>query len=133
MNHKLVQGVLFVRHREQAVRDEDWDAMLADVAQSLERGGALKILVRTDNAGPNVLQRSKLNQVVTAHGGTLQVAVLSSSVLVRGIVTAFSWMRVVQIRSFGPEAHAAALAYLDVKVRPDAAQRVIGEIEGVVG
>src|SRR5687767_2722084 len=83
---KFAQGVLYVRHREQAPTDEDWQALLDEIARNVERDGSLRILVRTENAGPNVVQRSKLNELITAKHISLRIAVLSTSMLVRGII-----------------------------------------------
>ena len=134
MNHRLVADVLFVRHRELTVSDADWQDMLDEIASSLQPQTTLRTLVKTDNAGPNAIQRNRLNQLVSSKHGTLRVAVMSSSVLVRGIVTAFSWMRSLEIKSFGPAELSEALAFLDTsQVSAALAMHVFSDIEGLVG
>jgi hypothetical protein len=108
--------------------------MLGDVGRRLQPGGVQRILVKTDNAGPNSVQRNQLNQLAASKRTTLRVAVLSTSTLVRGIVTAFSWMGSLQIRGFGDADVAGALAYLEPSgVSVEDARRVLAEIERNVG
>jgi hypothetical protein len=133
MNHKFASGMLYVRHRALPVRDAEWTEMMNEIARHAQNDTPMKILVRTDNAGPNVVQRSDMNALLESKGVQLTVAVLSSSVVVRGIITAFSWMRRMNIRSFGQDDYTSALAYLDVKVRPADAKHVMTEIEQIVG
>src|SRR3954470_8268485 len=91
MNHRMTPSVLYVRHRAQQVSDREWKEMLDDLDEYLSTNKVLRILVKTDNAGPNAKQRSALNERVLSKGVSLRVAVMSTSVVVRGIVTAFSW------------------------------------------
>src|SRR5262250_569245 len=53
MGHRVALGVVFVRHREQAVSDQDWQQFLSDIGAHLKRGEALRVLVKTDDAAPN--------------------------------------------------------------------------------
>ena len=134
MGHRAERDILFVRHRELAPTDRDWQAMLDDLGERLRPGGLYRILVRTDNAGPNSLQRNAINQLATSKRATLRVAVMSTSRLVRGIVTAFSWMGTLQIRSFGDADLAGAIAYLGLDdVSAMSAARMFSEIERDVG
>jgi hypothetical protein len=134
MGYKVLGGILFVRHRSLAVADPDWQDMLGEIERNLQRDQPLPILVKTDDAGPNALQRNLMNQLVQSKGATLRVAVMSNSRLVRGIVTAFSWMGTMQIRSMEPHDYQGALAFLRAtQVSPADAARVFAEIESDVG
>src|SRR5262245_51143807 len=112
MGHRVAWGVVFVRHRSQAVSDQDWQEFLADIGTQLKPGQALRVLVKTDDAAPNSLQRNQLNLLAQSKGAHLRVAVMSNSRLVRGAVTAFSWMGSLQIRSMEPGDYRSALAFL---------------------
>lgn len=108
--------------------------MLVDLKQQLKPKQPMPCLIVTHDAGPNSAQRQQLHQVATAKGATLRVAVLSSSKLVRGMVTAFSWMGTLQIRSLEPDDYAGALAYLQAThISPADAARVFDEIGAEVG
>jgi hypothetical protein len=134
MRSAYAGGVLHVRHRSQSVGDADWQKMLDDMDQLVRPGQTLRILVKTDNAGPNAAQRNRFHQFVTSKKIQARVAVLSTSVLVRGIVTAFSWMRMIEIASFGETDYAGALAFLGAtQVTPASAESTIKEIEQGVG
>jgi hypothetical protein len=134
MRHKLVHGILFVRHGSLAVRDQEWTAMLADLERWLKPNQTLPCLIMTHDAGPNSAQRSQLNQLLIAKGATMRVAVMSSSTLVRGIVTALAWMGNMQIRGLEPGDYAGALAHLDVtKLSPADAARVFDELGADIG
>ena len=133
MNQKFMDGVVYVRHRALLVDDAEWDEFVCTVDAHLSAGGSLKLLVLTDNAGPNVIQRGQLNDLLTSKGATLRIAVLSKSMVVRGIVTALSWMGTMRIRAFSPRDFKGALSFLDAKVSPADAERIFGEIEIFVG
>jgi hypothetical protein len=134
MAHRITGDILYVRHRALAVSDRDWQAMLDDIAQSILPAEPFRILVKTENAGPNSVQRNQLHQLVTSKGATLRVAVMSTSTLVRGIVTAFSWMGTLKIKSFGDDDLAGALHFLESKdTSGDRARFIFTEIEPDVG
>jgi hypothetical protein len=134
MAHRVALGIVFVRHRSQAPRDEDWQQFLADIGAQMKPGQPLQVLVKTDDAGPNSVQRNQINRLAQSKGASLRVAVMSNSRLVRGIITAFSWMGSLQIRSIEPTDYKAALAFLGAaQVSPGEAARLIAEIEATVG
>jgi hypothetical protein len=134
MGHRVAHGVLFVRHRSLPVKDQEWGEMLVDLEQQLKPKQPLPCLIMTHDAGPNSAQRQQLHQIATAKGATLRVVVLSSSPLVRAMVTAFSWMGTMQIRSLEPDDYAGALACLRAThVSPADAARVFDEIGAEVG
>lgn len=134
MNHKMMGDVLFIRHRSLPVGDNDWEEMIAEMDRYLESKNVLRVLVKTDDAGPNAAQRQRLNRLVASRKATMRVAVMSTSVLVRGIVTAFSWARALEIKSFGENDMRGALAFLGAPEIPTAdAWRVFSDIEETVG
>jgi hypothetical protein len=134
MAHKATAEILYARHHSLAVDDREWQAMLDDIEQRMRPGEPLRILVKTDNAGPNSFPRNQLHHLVTSKGATLRVAVMSTSTMVRGVVTAFSWMGTLQIKSFGDNDFAGALLFLGCKdVSMERAWGIFAEIERDVG
>jgi hypothetical protein len=130
MGHRFDGRLLYVGHRDAKVRTEDWEEMVRDLENYLATNKYLSVLVKTGDAGPDAAQRRRVHEVVTAHGGTLKVGVMSSSVFVRGIITAISWARIMDIRSFGPDDYSAALAFLDMpQIRPQEAANVFATIQ----
>ena len=133
MNHRMTPSMLYIRHRAQQVSDREWKEMLDDLGEYLSSNKVLRTLVKTDNAGPNPKQRNALNELMLLKGASSRTAVMSTSILVRGIVTALSWMRTQDIRSFGDEDYAGALRFLDVPgVELATVIRTIAEIERTV-
>lgn len=130
----MTPNVIYVRHRGQEVTDSEWQEMLDDLAGYMQSAKQLRILVKTDDAGPNAKQRNALHQLILSKGATLRVAVMSTSVMVRGIVTAFSWMGTLDIKSFGDADFSGALRFLDApEVTVATAMRTFADIERVVG
>ena len=115
MSHQWHNAVIYVAHSSETPVNEDWDAFLDAVATYERSNGRVRFLVNTEMAGPNAAQRRKLNDLMNRLGSKLRVAVLSESMVVRGIIQALSWMNVIEIRSFPPGAIAAALGYLEAE------------------
>jgi hypothetical protein len=67
-------------------------------------------LVFTDGPGPNAMQRKEVADIVRAGKLQTRSAAVSSSMLVRGIVTATSWLGV-PVRAFNPTDWHAAFAF----------------------
>ncbi len=105
MMAKRVGSLIVSAHDSDAPTDAEWDAML-----SLIRG-ATGALVYTSGGGPNSAQRKRAaERGLTA----LRSAVLTTSTMARGVVTALSWLGATDTRAFGPEQVEEALAFLNV-------------------
>ncbi|NUP09682.1 MAG: hypothetical protein HOW73_26860 [Polyangiaceae bacterium] len=94
-------------HTADAPSDTEWDAMLA----FLRTHWPARVLVFTEGGGPTTLQRGRLNDALGKD--VMSTAVVTSSAVVRGIVTALSWFNP-GIKTFSPDGAAAALRYLGV-------------------
>jgi len=88
--------------------DGDWDEFLAAVAAA---SNLRAFLICADNHGPNVSQRAKLAKMRSKF--PLPKAVVTTSMVVRGIVTATSWLGS-NVRAFAPSHIDEAFDYLDV-------------------
>ncbi|NUP05419.1 MAG: hypothetical protein HOW73_05090 [Polyangiaceae bacterium] len=100
-------------HTADPPSDEEWDAYLA----SQRAHWSARVLVFTEGGGPTTLQRGRLNDALA--GRIVKTAVVSSSAVIRGIVTALSWFNP-GIKSFLPNEASAALRYLGVAVEDQA-------------
>jgi hypothetical protein len=73
--------------------DDEWDRWLARFRE--RHGLEMRVLVESnDGAGPNAKQRKAL--AAFTHQVDIRAAVLTDSVLVRGIITAIAWLGIRQ-------------------------------------
>ena len=72
---------------------------------------AIKILVFTDEGAPNARQRASI--VGLLRGATARVAVVTSSVIARNVVTAFGWLRM-PMKGFAPTQVSSVAPYLEL-------------------
>ncbi|AKF03261.1 hypothetical protein DB32_000410 [Sandaracinus amylolyticus] len=130
---RLVRGIGIAIHNATNPNKEEWDAYLAMSDATLRAGGDLsrfKQLVFTDGGGPNAAQRKAALDLGRPFGSwsDVKVAVVSSSMGVRGIVTAFNWLGA-SLRSFSPSQLDDAFAYLGVS--PDAALAICDAVDAL--
>jgi hypothetical protein len=80
-------------HTAEEPRHEEWKAYVA-AAQELLAGAESRVyaFVVTDGGSPNALQRRMLADVVMRGNLGLQTHVFTTNLLVRSVVTAFSWI-----------------------------------------
>jgi hypothetical protein len=103
--------------------DADWNLLVEAHKQGWPRRG----LVVTAGGGPTAVQRQA---VLDATGGKgIPAAILTDSMMVRGIVTAISWFAS-QVRAFPPHDLEGALHHLGITMPVAAVQRVIDELKG---
>jgi hypothetical protein len=109
MSWAFQDGFVLVAHADKPPSDEEWRLYVHECAElGYFRGG----IALTDGHGPNASQRA----MVVEHQGLLEVpfAIVTSSVVVRGIVTALRWLGK-DIRAFSPSELPEALLYLKVE------------------
>lgn len=111
-------------HSSSAPTAEEWSAYVKDVEQWLPE--TFGFLVVTDGGGPTGSQRHEM-KAVFARGGrsSIRGAVVSSSLLVRGIVNALNLFNP-GIRVFQGDAMEAALAHIGAALDGPA---VLAEVE----
>ena len=106
---KVIDRLFLVVYGTADPTDEEWDAYLGLVKHhGIDR---TMQLICTDGGEPSTQQRKVLNEVLG--GRPVPVAVVSSSVRVRGTVTALSWFNR-RIRAFPPTGLHEAIAYLEI-------------------
>src|SRR4051812_30856452 len=101
MAWKMVGEVLVTVHTRLPPSDADWDAWVEESTSWRPHG----VLVLTPGVGPNVKQRRRMHDKCQTAGinlGKLPTAVVCDGTVVRGIVTALSWLGQTAIRSFSP-------------------------------
>jgi hypothetical protein len=133
MAYGKVGGSIVTLLKRQKPSDADWDQYVA-LIRMLPPGQPYRVLVWSLGGSPTPEQRKRLDDVIGGHQKTSRVAVISDSMLVRGIVSA---MRVVQpmYQSFSPSNIESAFRYLELsegEIREASAlvkrlQREIGE------
>jgi hypothetical protein len=104
--------VVWLAAKEAPAQDE-WQAYTKSVYElgSTLPGKQVQVLVVTDGGGPSSVQRTDF---VAAMGDVkVRTAVLSSSTLVRGIVTVFNWFNI-QNKVFSPKDALGALEFVGV-------------------
>jgi hypothetical protein len=116
---RLLRDVGLVVHNARNPNREEWDAYLAmsRAAADVVGGdlGKFRQIVFTDGGGPNNAQRRASADLAKEcrNGDKVRVAVVSRSIVARGIVTAFRWLGL-PLRAFQPEELAEAFAFLVV-------------------
>ena len=108
MRHRYVDDFLLVVHGNEPASAEDWAAMMVTVESRTTRIAGMFVLA-PPKASINAGQRSDVHNFMRAARGP--AAVLTSSKMARGAVTALSWFGI-KIRAFEPSKTAEALAYL---------------------
>lgn len=113
----------------EAPRQSEWLEYLRFARQHLPPTGEdARCLVVERGPGPNAGQRKALQEVTA--GRSARVAVLTRSLLARGVVTALSWVKP-GYRAFPPEDMPAALEYLGL--REIEARAVRERVEALIG
>lgn len=102
--------------------DADWKLLI----EAHKRDRHQRTLVVSGGGGPSPAQRKA---ILDASGGKgLPAAILTDSVVVRGIVTALSWFSP-KIRAYAPGDLRGALDHLGVTIPVPIVQRVIEELK----
>jgi hypothetical protein len=93
--------------------EAEWNEYIDFLKIRLEPGMRPTSIVLSDGAGPGASQRQQLNEVISPYVDYLRVAVVTTSPVARGIVTALSWFSPVY-RAFSPKDIDDALSFLDI-------------------
>ncbi len=109
---ELHDSVMLLVHRREAPTDPEWDVYIGECKRLLEEApSGLRALVVTEGGGPTVDQRRRLNEMLA--GRAARAAIISESIMIRGIVTAMSWWNPL-IKSFRKQELEPALAYVQL-------------------
>lgn len=108
---RVVDRLFIVVYGTRDPTTEEWDTYLDMVrVHGIDR---TQQLICTDGGEPSASQRQELNELLG--GRWLPVAVVSSSVRIRGTVMALSWFNR-KIKAFPPSSMREAIAYLELPV-----------------
>lgn len=123
MYWRLIPGVVhIVVHTDEPPSDADWDACIDDVS---EHGEGIKgVLVYSTRTGPSASQRTKANAVYEKFGG-MKMAIMASSRLVIGIVTAISWAVGNDVKAFATTDFEGAANYVGLNSEERLKARVV--------
>ena len=116
---RLVGHVILAVHTTSEPTPEEWEDYIRTVVHAYKVHGDKPDLVRqlllTDGGGPNPAQRAAVLKATEGIPGVDNVprAVISSSKVVRGIVTALNWLNR-NVKLFSPEEIEKAIAFLGI-------------------
>ena len=116
------KGSVFVVVGPTTPAESEWNLLV----EAHRRERHQRTLVVTAGGGPTAAQRKAILDVSGGKG--LPAAILTDSVMVRGIVTALSWF-VPRVRAYPPDDLQGALAHLDMTMPITVAQRIINELK----
>jgi hypothetical protein len=121
-------------HTSRAPTPEEWAQSMELFARTVATGSfsKLRILVVTDGGGPDVVMRGELQAFFKTHGHSPKTAVITTSVVVRGIVTAVSWFNP-NIKALAPIHFGAALEHLGLTRAAPRLLRELTEMERELG
>ena len=109
---RVLEDVVVMVHGVEPPTTEEWDAWLDGYME----GGAprrLPIYVVTEGGGPDVNQRDTLNRRFAKVRP--RAAVITTSGLVRGIITALQWVGHIDLKGFVPDKRRDALVFLGLR------------------
>lgn len=119
---KSYGDLVLIVHKVNSPTDEEWQRYLDDIKdRNVER---MRTLVFTDGGVPTTAQRKMLNSWLA--GRSTRVCLVSSSTLVRGVVTALSW--------FNPKTHCVSPerweeAFIYLQIAPQERGKILREIQ----
>jgi hypothetical protein len=113
-------------HTPRPPSQAEWAHCMEMLTRRAATGGFAnaRVLVVTDGGGPDVVMRGELQDFFKKHGHSPKTAVVTTSVLSRGIVTAVGWFNP-NIKAFAPVHFQAALEHLGIA---RAAPRILREL-----
>jgi len=108
------QIFVYVSSSTLAPAEDEWDAYIAFLTQNFDQASRVKFIVYTRSPPPSAVQRRKAMDAVKPLAKRLRVAILTDSNLVRGVVTALSWVGG-QYNAFAPDQLLDAVASLGIE------------------
>lgn len=111
MAFKVIDRLFVVVYAANPTQDEWWNYLEVVTRHGVARTAQI---IFTDGYGPSLTQRRELEKQLT--GGRSRVAVITTSAVLRGVVTVYSWFNS-NIRVFPDNGISDALVYLEVPAR----------------
>lgn len=103
--------LMIMVHGEKAPAPDEWDPYAAALHHWYGKNAINRVFVFADGPGPSAMQREKIRYQARAEC-PVHTAVITHSLVARGIVTALSWF--FEIRPFPPGAIDQAFEYLSL-------------------
>jgi hypothetical protein len=117
-------SMLFVVHAPVRPEDAHWSEFMSDVRA---QRGLKGVIIKANNSRLNPLQRAEIQGFYEER--KVRGALLTDSMMMRGIVTAMNWFKV-ELRAFAPEDLDGAFAFVGVAPnRFNHAKAVLLELE----
>lgn len=119
IKHKMLEfeglHILLALHSTKTPETEGWDTYLDAYEDGVKKWGKklLGSLAVTDGGGPDAKQRAELAHRLIQPYPHIRGAVVTNSVIARGIITAISWLKG-NARAFGPNGLGDALEHLQM-------------------
>jgi hypothetical protein len=125
---KLQSGLMLAIYGDGTPESGEWKDYCTVMSTM---GDTDNMLIFSAGGGPNLMQRRDLEQITNRLRGS--VAVVTSSRVARGIVTAISWVKK-EIKAFNPDQRQAAFDYLRLEPKQaEEAMRVALELSRELG
>ncbi len=115
-------GLMLLVHTNRPPSDAEWEPYYAELVKHDPK--KIRSLAFTDGGAPSAAQRAQVNDFLRGQAST--AAVVTTSTMVRGVVTALSWFNA-QMKAYAPRDVDAGLQHLGV--RPDEVPLVRREIQ----
>jgi hypothetical protein len=103
--------LIILVHTKEPPAESEWQEYVEEARQ--RRNELRAFLVVTEGGGPNAMQRAALDEAVGLEKHPAKTAVVTVSVVARGIVTAIGWFSK-NIKAFSTNQLPAALDFLEV-------------------
>jgi hypothetical protein len=109
MSYDLVANTLVVVHGPREADPADWTRYCA---RSAERDfDGILVICDQDFPGPTSKQRAEGSEAMRTRGSYPRIAVVTASMVHRGVVTVFNWLQRGNLSAFHPGRLEQALAY----------------------
>ncbi len=109
MSMEMFGRTLLAVHGPEPATVAEWNRYVVD-SNAAHVAGVL-VVVDQSYPGPTALQRAQANATAKYHNRYPPIAVVTASILHRGIVTVFSWLQKGNILAYSPTQLSAAMDY----------------------
>jgi len=123
----VIDHVTVVVHDARQPMSEEWTAYVDHFRARVD--GPHSVLVYTLGGGPSGMQRAELLEVMAHSERPTPVFIVSSSAVVRGIVTAMNWFLRADRRPKTYPVADLARAFTDMQLEPAACKRIRAAID----
>lgn len=127
MAYCSINNTAIAVHTPSPPSDEDFEGWLDEIARCRAK---TIIVVAGASPGPNTLQRKTMIARIKDAGLVPATAVLTSSAIARGVVTAVNWFNAYPVRGFATEDIAGAMKFLELNLSETEVRGLIERLRG---